>query len=171
MHLVQSALMITRTRTHTTHTRTYTQYTHTHTHTHTATPPHTYSPACASGEMEAAQSLLQKCLDHDPAFTEAHLLLAHVHLYQGSVKLCSQVLELGLSHNFEVTSSHMHNQCTCMHLVASGASPYQALLGQTTVCVSAHCRSRTFPSTTWCGGGARSSRDVTRPQSRPSRPH
>ena len=58
--------------------------------------------ACASGEMEAAQSLLQKCLDHDPAFTEAHLLLAHVHLHQGSVKLCSQVLELGLSHNFEV---------------------------------------------------------------------
>jgi tetratricopeptide repeat protein 21B len=59
-----------------------------------------------SGEMESSQSLLQQCLDHTPGLIEAHLLMAQVHLHRGNYRGCTQVLEIGLSHNFEVGIIH-----------------------------------------------------------------
>ncbi len=59
-----------------------------------------------TGEIEAAQSSLQHCLDQNPAHADAHLLMAQIHLMQGNFKLSSQSLELCLSHNFEVTQHH-----------------------------------------------------------------
>ena len=56
--------------------------------------------------MESSQSLLQQCLDHTPGLIEAHLLMAQVHLHRGNYRGCTQVLEIGLSHNFEVGIIH-----------------------------------------------------------------
>jgi len=55
-----------------------------------------------SGEVESAQTLLQRCIDHDTNSLEAHLLMARLSLHQGHVKQCSSSLELALSRNFEV---------------------------------------------------------------------
>lgn len=55
-----------------------------------------------SGDFEAAQSSLNHCLQQNPTFADAHLLMAQIHLVQGNFTLCSQSLELCLSHNFEI---------------------------------------------------------------------
>ncbi|KAL0963799.1 hypothetical protein UPYG_G00313730 [Umbra pygmaea] len=62
-----------------------------------------------SGDIDAAQSSLQHCLDQCPSHAEAHLLMAQIHLLQGNVKHCSQSLELCLSHNFEVREHPMYH--------------------------------------------------------------
>uniref|UniRef100_A0A803TSB4 Tetratricopeptide repeat domain 21B n=1 Tax=Anolis carolinensis TaxID=28377 RepID=A0A803TSB4_ANOCA len=46
--------------------------------------------------------ILQHCIEQDPSYADAHLLMAQVHLSQNNFKLCSQSLELCLSYNFEV---------------------------------------------------------------------
>ncbi|KFQ72482.1 Tetratricopeptide repeat protein 21B, partial [Phaethon lepturus] len=55
-----------------------------------------------SGDIEAAYSNLLYCLERNPSYADAHLLMAQVHLAQNNTKLCSQSLELCLSYNFEV---------------------------------------------------------------------
>uniref|UniRef100_A0A803TDW6 Tetratricopeptide repeat protein 21B n=1 Tax=Anolis carolinensis TaxID=28377 RepID=A0A803TDW6_ANOCA len=55
-----------------------------------------------AGNSEASQSILQHCIEQDPSYADAHLLMAQVHLSQNNFKLCSQSLELCLSYNFEV---------------------------------------------------------------------
>ncbi|XP_018767037.3 tetratricopeptide repeat protein 21B isoform X2 [Serinus canaria] len=55
-----------------------------------------------SGDIEAAHSNLHYCLERNPSYADAHLLMAQVYLAQNNIKLCSQSLELCLSHNFEV---------------------------------------------------------------------
>uniref|UniRef100_A0A8C6SLI7 Tetratricopeptide repeat protein 21B n=1 Tax=Neogobius melanostomus TaxID=47308 RepID=A0A8C6SLI7_9GOBI len=55
-----------------------------------------------SGDFEAAHSSLNHCLQQNPSFADAHLLMAQIHLVQGNSTLCSQSLELCMSHNFEV---------------------------------------------------------------------
>ncbi|XP_061698597.1 tetratricopeptide repeat protein 21B-like isoform X2 [Syngnathoides biaculeatus] len=55
-----------------------------------------------SGDLDAAQSSLQHCLEQCPSHTDAHLLMAQIHLLRGNFTLCFQSLELCLSHNFEV---------------------------------------------------------------------
>ncbi|KAI4887077.1 hypothetical protein NFI96_013965, partial [Prochilodus magdalenae] len=62
-----------------------------------------------SGDIEAAQSSLQHCLDQKPSFADAHLLMAQIHLLQGNFKLSSQSLELCLSHNFEVREQPLYH--------------------------------------------------------------
>ncbi|XP_054978983.1 tetratricopeptide repeat protein 21B [Sorex araneus] len=55
-----------------------------------------------SGDTEAAYNNLQHCLEHNPSYADAHLLMAQVFLCQEKFKLCSQSLELSLSYNFKV---------------------------------------------------------------------
>uniref|UniRef100_A0AAQ5ZI80 Tetratricopeptide repeat protein 21B n=1 Tax=Amphiprion ocellaris TaxID=80972 RepID=A0AAQ5ZI80_AMPOC len=62
-----------------------------------------------SGDIDAAQSSLQHCLDQCPSLADAHLLMAQIHLQQGSVALCSQSLELCLSHNFEIRDHPLYH--------------------------------------------------------------
>ncbi|XP_030641842.1 tetratricopeptide repeat protein 21B [Chanos chanos] len=62
-----------------------------------------------SGDIEAAQSSLQHCLDQNPSHAEAHLLMAQIHLMQGNFKLSSQSLELCLSHNFEIREHPLYH--------------------------------------------------------------
>uniref|UniRef100_A0A3P8VGK7 Tetratricopeptide repeat domain 21B n=1 Tax=Cynoglossus semilaevis TaxID=244447 RepID=A0A3P8VGK7_CYNSE len=59
-----------------------------------------------SGDAEAAQSSLNHCLEQCPSHADAHLLMAQIHLLQGNFTLCSQSLELCLSHKFEVRYQH-----------------------------------------------------------------
>uniref|UniRef100_A0A673CVP2 Tetratricopeptide repeat domain 21B n=1 Tax=Sphaeramia orbicularis TaxID=375764 RepID=A0A673CVP2_9TELE len=59
-----------------------------------------------SGDIEAGQSSLHHCLEQCPSHADAHLLMAQIHLVQGNFTLCSQSLELCLSHNFEVRLEH-----------------------------------------------------------------
>lgn len=54
------------------------------------------------GELENAQSSLQRCLELDPTFVDAHLLMSEIYLAQGNFAMCSHCLELGVSHNFQV---------------------------------------------------------------------
>lgn len=58
------------------------------------------------GELENALSTLQRCLELDPTFVDAHLLMAQIHLAQGNFAMCSHCLELGVSHNFQVGALH-----------------------------------------------------------------
>ncbi|XP_008061219.1 tetratricopeptide repeat protein 21B [Carlito syrichta] len=55
-----------------------------------------------SGNNEAALNKLKHCLEHNPSYAEAHLLMAQVYLSQEKFKLCSQSLELCLSYDFKV---------------------------------------------------------------------
>ncbi|XP_023557979.1 tetratricopeptide repeat protein 21A isoform X3 [Octodon degus] len=58
-----------------------------------------------SGELENAQSIVQRCLELDPTSTDAHLLMAQIYLAQGNFAMCSHCLELGVSHNFQAEES------------------------------------------------------------------
>ncbi|KAM6955026.1 tetratricopeptide repeat protein 21B isoform 2-T2 [Lycodopsis pacificus] len=62
-----------------------------------------------SGDIEAAQSSLQHCLDQCPSYADAHLLMAQIHLLQGNFTLSSQSLELCLSHNFEIREHPLYH--------------------------------------------------------------
>ncbi|XP_041662255.1 tetratricopeptide repeat protein 21B [Cheilinus undulatus] len=65
-----------------------------------------------SGDIDAAQSSLQHCLDQCPSHADAHLLMAQIHLQQGNFTLCSQSLELCLSHNFEIRDHPLYQLIT-----------------------------------------------------------
>uniref|UniRef100_A0A674KDV8 Tetratricopeptide repeat protein 21B n=1 Tax=Terrapene triunguis TaxID=2587831 RepID=A0A674KDV8_9SAUR len=62
-----------------------------------------------SGDIEASHSVLQHCLEQNPSYPDAHLLMAQVHLSQNNFKLCSQSLELCLSYNFEVREHPLYH--------------------------------------------------------------
>ncbi|XP_020612885.1 tetratricopeptide repeat protein 21B-like [Orbicella faveolata] len=62
-----------------------------------------------SGETDAAKAMLTHCLDQDPTFSDAHLLMAQIHLQQGNFKLSEQSLEVGLSYNFEVRNHPLYH--------------------------------------------------------------
>ncbi|XP_047456224.1 tetratricopeptide repeat protein 21B [Mugil cephalus] len=62
-----------------------------------------------SGDIDAAQSSLNHCLEQCPSHADAHLLMAQIHLLQGNVTLCSQSLELCLSHNFEIRDHPLYH--------------------------------------------------------------
>ena len=62
---------------------------------------------CTIGEIESAQTIVQRCIDHDGSSVEAHLLMAQIYLHQNNPKLCSGALEQALSSNFEV-SAHIN---------------------------------------------------------------
>ncbi|XP_076366451.1 LOW QUALITY PROTEIN: tetratricopeptide repeat protein 21B-like [Tachypleus tridentatus] len=55
-----------------------------------------------SGDTSAAQGILQKCLEHDAAFSDGRLLLAEIFLHQGNHQSANQALEVALSYSFEV---------------------------------------------------------------------
>ncbi|KAK1903312.1 Tetratricopeptide repeat protein 21B [Dissostichus eleginoides] len=62
-----------------------------------------------SGDIDAAQSSLEHCLEQCPSHADAHLLMAQIHLLQGNFSLCSQSLELCLSHNFEIREHPLYH--------------------------------------------------------------
>ena len=61
------------------------------------------------GDIDAAQSTLQHCLDRDNTYSDAHILMAQIHLHQNNFKLANQSLEVGLSYNFEVRDHPLYH--------------------------------------------------------------
>ncbi|XP_074168694.1 tetratricopeptide repeat protein 21A isoform X4 [Rhinolophus sinicus] len=76
-----------------------------------------------SGELENAQSTLQRCLELDPTSADAHLLMAQVYLAQGNFSMCSHCLELGVSHNFQVRDHPLYHFIKARALNKSGDYP------------------------------------------------
>ncbi|CAK7311819.1 Tetratricopeptide repeat protein 21A [Vulpes lagopus] len=76
-----------------------------------------------SGELENAQSTLQRCLELDPTSVDAHLLMSHIYLAQGNFAMCSHCLELGVSHNFQVRDHPMYHFIKARALNKSGDHP------------------------------------------------
>uniref|UniRef100_H3ARN0 Tetratricopeptide repeat domain 21A n=1 Tax=Latimeria chalumnae TaxID=7897 RepID=H3ARN0_LATCH len=73
------------------------------------------------GELESVSNILQRYLELDPSSANAHLLMAQVHLSQGNVKQCSQSLELGVSHNFQVREHPLYHLIKARALKKLGA--------------------------------------------------
>ncbi|XP_012929373.1 tetratricopeptide repeat protein 21A isoform X3 [Heterocephalus glaber] len=73
-----------------------------------------------SGELENAQSTIQRCLELDPTSADAHLLLAQIYLAQGNFAMCSHCLELGVSHNFQVRDHPLYHFIKARALSKSG---------------------------------------------------
>lgn len=76
-----------------------------------------------SGELENAQSTLQRCLELDPTSADAHLLMSQVYLAQGNFAMCSHCLELGVSHNFQVRDHPLYHFIKARALNKSGDYP------------------------------------------------
>ncbi|CAG2120929.1 unnamed protein product, partial [Medioppia subpectinata] len=55
-----------------------------------------------SGDIQAAISLLQKCLDINPSFSDGHLLMAQISIHYGNYQTASKSLEVALSHDFQI---------------------------------------------------------------------
>ncbi|KAK6970975.1 Tetratricopeptide repeat protein 21B [Biomphalaria glabrata] len=62
-----------------------------------------------AGDIAAAQSTLQHCLEQDATFSDAHILMAQIHLSQNNFKLANQSLEVGLSYNFQVRDHPLYH--------------------------------------------------------------
>ncbi|XP_020826210.1 tetratricopeptide repeat protein 21A isoform X1 [Phascolarctos cinereus] len=76
-----------------------------------------------SGELENAQSTLQRCLELDPTSADVHLLMAQIYLSQGNFTMCSHSLELGVSHNFQVRDHPLYHFIKARALNKSGDYP------------------------------------------------
>ncbi|KAF5921771.1 hypothetical protein HPG69_012942 [Diceros bicornis minor] len=76
-----------------------------------------------SGELENAQSTLQRCLELDPTSVDAHLLMSQIYLAQGNFAMCSHCLELGVSHNFQVRDHPLYHFIKARALNKSGDYP------------------------------------------------
>ncbi|XP_027788283.1 tetratricopeptide repeat protein 21A [Marmota flaviventris] len=76
-----------------------------------------------SGELENAQSVLQRCLELDPTSADTHLLMSQIHLAQGNFAMCSHSLELGVSHNFQVRDHPLYHFIKARALNKSGDHP------------------------------------------------
>ncbi|XP_001655859.2 tetratricopeptide repeat protein 21B isoform X2 [Aedes aegypti] len=63
-----------------------------------------------SGEVGAAAGTLQKILQEiDSTYSDAHLLIAQIHIQQKSYQRAAQSLEICLSHNFKVRDDPMYH--------------------------------------------------------------
>jgi tetratricopeptide repeat protein 21B len=58
---------------------------------------------------EPAQRTAENCLRLNPAFAEAHMLMAQIFLKQDKAKLALQSLEQALAHNFDVRESVLYH--------------------------------------------------------------
>ncbi|KAK3106370.1 hypothetical protein FSP39_018677 [Pinctada imbricata] len=73
-----------------------------------------------SGEIDSAQGTLNHCLDIDNTHSDAHIMMAQIHLFQNNFKLANQSLEVGLSYNFEVRDHPLYHLIKARILKKSG---------------------------------------------------
>ncbi|XP_065740814.1 tetratricopeptide repeat protein 21A isoform X2 [Phocoena phocoena] len=76
-----------------------------------------------SGELENAQSTLQRCLELDPTSVDAYLLMSQIYLAQGNFAMCFHCLELGVSYNFQVRDHPLYHFIKARALNKSGDYP------------------------------------------------
>ncbi|KAK6182507.1 hypothetical protein SNE40_010181 [Patella caerulea] len=75
-----------------------------------------------SGDIDSAQNTLQHCLEQDSTFSDAHILMAQIHLNQNNFKLANQSLEVGLSYNFQVRDHPLYHLIKARILKKQGAT-------------------------------------------------
>uniref|UniRef100_A0AAV2JXT5 Tetratricopeptide repeat protein 21B n=1 Tax=Knipowitschia caucasica TaxID=637954 RepID=A0AAV2JXT5_KNICA len=100
-----------------------------------------------SGDFESAQSSLSHCLQQCPTFADAHMLMAQIHLVQGNVTMCSQSLELCLSHNFEIRENPL------FHLIKGQA---QKKMGELTEAIQTLQMAMSLPGVRRVGSSSKS---------------
>lgn len=61
------------------------------------------------GDIESAKTIVQKCLESDPTFVNAHILMAQIYLHNNNYAASEASLENGLSYNFEVKESPVYH--------------------------------------------------------------
>ncbi|CAH2281962.1 tetratricopeptide repeat 21A [Pelobates cultripes] len=59
--------------------------------------------------LEGAQANLQRCIEVDSSSADVHLLMAQIYFAQGLFTECSQSLETGVSHNFQVREHPLYH--------------------------------------------------------------
>lgn len=74
------------------------------------------------GDIDSAQGTLNHCLEMENTYSDAHILMAQIHLYQNNFKLANQSLEVGLSYNFEVRDHPVYHLIKARILKKSGDS-------------------------------------------------
>nr|XP_022305930.1 tetratricopeptide repeat protein 21B-like isoform X1 [Crassostrea virginica] len=74
------------------------------------------------GDIDSAQGTLNHCLEMENTYSDAHILMAQIHLYQNNFKLANQSLEVGLSYNFEVRDHPLYHLIKARILKKSGDS-------------------------------------------------
>ncbi|XP_063424970.1 tetratricopeptide repeat protein 21B-like [Mytilus trossulus] len=62
-----------------------------------------------AGDIDAAQGMLNHCLEVDSTYSDAHILMAQIHLNQNNFKLANQSLEVGLSYNFQIKDHPLYH--------------------------------------------------------------
>ena len=54
------------------------------------------------GDDDGAQATLSRVIERDRTYSEAHLLMAQIHLHRGNHVAAATSLDVGLSYNFQV---------------------------------------------------------------------
>ncbi|KAM9307487.1 tetratricopeptide repeat protein 21A [Gastrophryne carolinensis] len=62
-----------------------------------------------TGNFDGAQGTLKRCIELNPEWADAHLLMAQIYLSQGQYSECSISLETGVSHNFKVREHPLYH--------------------------------------------------------------
>ncbi|XP_072268672.1 tetratricopeptide repeat protein 21A [Pyxicephalus adspersus] len=62
-----------------------------------------------AGNFDGAQGTLQRCIELNPEWADAHLLMAQIHLSLEQYSECSLSLETGVSHNFKVREHPLYH--------------------------------------------------------------
>ncbi|KAG9476518.1 hypothetical protein GDO78_003192 [Eleutherodactylus coqui] len=62
-----------------------------------------------SGNFDGAQGTLKRCIELNPEWSDAHLLMAQIHLSQGQFTKGSQSLETGVSYNFKMREHPLYH--------------------------------------------------------------
>ncbi|XP_075068271.1 tetratricopeptide repeat protein 21A [Mixophyes fleayi] len=73
-----------------------------------------------AGNFDGAQGTLQRCIELNPEWADAHLLMAQIRLSQGQYTECSQSLETGVSHNFKVREHPLYHLIKARVLKTTG---------------------------------------------------
>ena len=68
------------------------------------------------GDDDGAQSTLTRVIEKDRAYSEAHLLMAQIHLHGGNHVAATASLDVGLSYNFQVRDHPIYFLIKVNHL-------------------------------------------------------
>ena len=73
-----------------------------------------------TNDLDGAQRQIKQCLDLDPNYSEANVLLAQIYLAEHQYKDAMAALEQALAHNFEIRNSPLYSIVKAKVLEASG---------------------------------------------------
>lgn len=57
------------------------------------------------GDSESAIRVAAACIEHEPSYVDAYIMLAQVYIHQGKVRMAEQIIEQAMGYNFVVKES------------------------------------------------------------------